>query len=57
MAIVLPKTVWHHLSTVFLSLRFPFAGLPGGQESAVTHLFGIGTYVGLLALIYLFSDL
>ncbi len=57
MTIVSPESVWHHPSTVFLSLRFPLAGSPGGLESAMTHLFGVGTYAVILALIYLFSDI
>jgi hypothetical protein len=42
---------------VFFALRVPIVGRCGGQESAMTYLIGFGTYMALIALIYVFSDL
>jgi hypothetical protein len=44
-------------ATVFFALRVPIVGRCGGQESAMTYLIGFGTYMALIALIYVFSDL
>lgn len=43
--------------TVSFALRTQIAGRCGGQEFAMTLVIGLGTYVALIALIYLFSDL